>query len=45
MASNLVFEFGGFGIDDVNGLMAGADAGTIVLPEGTRFTMTDDTFS
>jgi hypothetical protein len=45
MATNLVFEFGGFGIDDISGLMAGADAGTIVLPEGTRFTMTADTFS
>jgi hypothetical protein len=45
MATNLVFEFGGLGVDDVNGLMAGANAGTIVLPEGTRFTMTADTFS
>ena len=45
MATNLVFEFGGFGIDDISGLMAGADAGTIVLPEGTRFTMTAETFS
>jgi hypothetical protein len=45
MAKNLVFEFGGFGIDDVNGLMAGAESGTIVLPEGTHFTMTADTFS
>jgi hypothetical protein len=45
MATNLVFEFGGFGIDDINGLMAGAESGTIVLPEGTRFTMTADTFS
>jgi hypothetical protein len=45
MASNLVFEFGGFGVDDINGLMAGAESGTIVLPEGTRFTMTADTFS
>ena len=45
MATNLVFEFGGFGIDDINGLMAGAELGTIVLPEGTRFTMTADTFS
>ncbi len=45
MATNLVFEFGGFGIDDINGLMAGAESGAIVLPEGTRFTMTADTFS
>jgi hypothetical protein len=45
MATNLVFEFGGFGIDDINGLMAGAESGTIVLPEGTSFTMTADTFS
>jgi hypothetical protein len=45
MATNLVFEFGGFGVDDINGLMAGAESGTIVLPEGTRFTMTADTFS
>jgi len=45
MATNLVFEFGGFGIDDINSLMAGAESGTIVLPEGTRFTMTADTFS
>ena len=45
MATNLVFEFGGFGVDDVNTLMAGAESGTIVLPEGTRFTMTADTFS
>jgi len=45
MATNLVFEFGGFGIDDVNTLMAGAESGTIVLPEGTHFTMTADTFS
>lgn len=45
MATNLVFEFGGFGVDDVNGLMAGANTGTIVLPEGTHFTMTADTFS
>jgi len=45
MATNLVFEFGGFGIDDISGLMAGAESGTIVLPEGTRFTMTADTFS
>jgi len=45
MASNLVFEFGGFGVDDVNGLMEGAKTGTIVLPEGTHFTMTADTFS
>ena len=44
-ATNLVFEFGGFGVDDINGLMAGAESGTIVLPEGTRFTMTADTFS
>jgi hypothetical protein len=44
-ATNLVFEFGGFGIDDINGLMAGAESGTIVLPEGTRFTMSADTFS
>jgi len=45
MATNLIFEFGGFGIDDINGLMAGAESGNIVLPEGTRFTMTADTFS
>ena len=45
MASNLVFEFGGFGVDDVNGLMEGAKTGTIVLPEGTHFTMTADSFS
>jgi len=45
MATNLVFEFGGFGIDDINSLMAGAESGNIVLPEGTRFTMTADTFS
>jgi len=45
MASNLVFEFGGFGIDDINGLMAGANTGKIDLPEGTHFTMTADTFS
>ena len=45
MASNLVFEFGGFGVDDVNGLMEGAKTGTFVLPEGTHFTMTADTFS
>ena len=45
MATNLVFEFGGFGIDDINSLMAGANAGTTVLPEGTHFTMTADTFS
>ena len=45
MATNLVFEFGGFGVDDINGLMAGAESGNIVLPEGTRFTMTADTFS
>jgi hypothetical protein len=45
MATNLVFEFGGFGVDDISGLMAGAESGTIVLPEGTRFTMTADTFS
>ncbi len=44
-ATNLVFEFGGFGVDDINGLMAGAESGTIVLPEGTRFTMSADTFS
>jgi hypothetical protein len=45
MATNLVFEFGGFGVDDISGLMAGAESGNIVLPEGTRFTMTADTFS
>ena len=45
MATNLVFEFGGFGIDDINSLMSGANSGAIVLPEGTRFTMTADTFS
>ncbi len=45
MASNLVFEFGGFGVDDVNGLMDGAKTGKIDLPEGTHFTMTADTFS
>jgi hypothetical protein len=45
MATNLVFEFGGFGIDDINGLMSSAESGTIVLPEGTSFTMTADTFS
>jgi hypothetical protein len=45
MAENLVFEFGGFGVDDVNSLMAGANTGKIVLPEGTHFTMTADTFS
>ncbi len=45
MAENLVFEFGGFGVDDVNSLMAGANTGKIDLPEGTHFTMTADTFS
>jgi hypothetical protein len=45
MATNLVFEFGGFGVDDINGLMSSAESGTIVLPEGTSFTMTADTFS
>ncbi len=45
MASNLVIEFGGFGVDDINSLMSGANSGAIVLPEGTRFTMTADTFS
>jgi hypothetical protein len=45
VAKNLVFEFGGLGVDDVNGLMASAQAGTLVLPEGTHFTMTADVFS
>jgi hypothetical protein len=45
VATHLVLDFAGFGIDDVNTLMAGAESGTIVLPEGTRFTMTADTFS
>jgi hypothetical protein len=45
MAKNLVFEFGGLGVDDVNGLMASAQAGKLVLPEGTHFSMTADVFS
>ena len=44
-AKNLVFEFGGLGVDDINGLMASANSGSLVLPEGTHFTMTADVFS
>jgi hypothetical protein len=43
--TNVVFEFGGLGVDDVNLLMEGSKTGKFVLPEGTRFTMTADTFS
>ncbi|MFM9129077.1 MAG: hypothetical protein ACKOPF_04415, partial [Candidatus Limnocylindrus sp.] len=34
-ATNLVFEFGGFGIDDINGLISSAESGKLILPEGT----------
>ena len=44
-ATNLVFEFGGFGIDDINGLISSAESGKLNLPEGTRFKMTADRFS
>lgn len=44
-ASNLVFEFGGLGVDDIEALLSGADAGKLALPEGTRFSMTADRFS
>jgi hypothetical protein len=43
--TNVVFEFGGLGVDDVNLLMEGGKTGKLVLPEGTHFTMTADTFS
>jgi hypothetical protein len=43
--SNIVFEFGGLGVDDINLLMQGAESGKIVLPEGTHFTMTADSFA
>ena len=43
--TNVVFEFGGLGVDDINLLMEGANAGTLALPEGTSFKMTADTFS
>ncbi|MEI6156448.1 MAG: hypothetical protein WCP88_04535 [bacterium] len=44
-AKNLVVEFGGLGIDDINGLVASANSGKLVLPEGTHFSMTADEFS
>ena len=44
-AKNLVVEFGGLGVDDINGLMASANSGKLVLPEGTHFSMTADEFS
>lgn len=43
--TNVVFEFGGLGVDDVNLLMEGGKTGKFVLPAGTHFTMTADTFS
>ena len=43
--TNVVFEFGGLGVDDINLLMEGANAGTFSLPKGTHFSMTADTFS
>jgi hypothetical protein len=43
--TNVVFEFGGLGVDDINLLIEGGETGNVVLPEGTRFTMTADTFS
>jgi hypothetical protein len=44
-AKNLVVEFGGLGVDDINGLVASANSGKLVLPEGTHFSMTADEFS
>lgn len=43
--TNVVVEFGGLGVDDVNLIMEGGKTGKIVLPEGTHFSMTADTFS
>ena len=44
-AKNLVVEFGGLGVDDINGLVASANSGKLVLPEGTHFSMSADEFS
>ena len=43
--TNVVFEFGGLGADDVNTIMEGGKTGKLALPEGTHFTMTADLFS
>jgi len=43
--TNVVFEFGGLGVDDINLIMEGGKTGKFVLPVGTHFTMTADTFS
>jgi len=41
-AKNLVVELGGLGVDDISGLLASANSGKLVLPEGTHFSMTAD---
>lgn len=41
-ATNLVVEFGGIGVDDVNSIMEGAQSGNFTLPEGTHFSVTAD---
>jgi hypothetical protein len=43
--TNVVFEFGGLGVDDIQLVLDGASSGKFVLPEGIHFTMTADTFS
>ena len=43
--TNIIFEFGGLGVDDIQLVFDGASSGKFVLPEGTHFTMTADTFS
>ena len=43
--TNMVVEFGGLGVDDVNTIVEGGKTGKITLPEGTHFSMTADTFS
>jgi hypothetical protein len=43
--TNVVFEFGGLGVDDIQLVFDGASSGKFVLPEGIHFTMTADTFS
>lgn len=39
-SKNIVLEFGGLGVDDIDGLMKGAESSKLVLHDGTYFTIT-----
>lgn len=43
--TNIIFEFGGLGVDDVNALIDGGKTGKLVLPKGIHFTLTADTLA